>query len=314
MKKELIKYFKSIGIEVYTNTKARGHQGFYLKNRIDVSKNVKEERVIPTLLHEFAHFIHDKLEPGMAKTGGSLEVLFCLEAKRQRDEDAGQSENYASMHLFLLSSQATSVNEIQKELSLVTNFVDENSVGKRLKDHREKVKNKIKGLELTIKEDYPNFMRSKKFREFERYIKKSNARYLLKYDRVKFVSRSLFRLVKQIEVLSVDALERDFPDMPPAFCAYIRLKSQQRKQARISRRINYLNKYYSKPTELFARFIEGLYIDCERTKELAPVSSQRFFELLESGYYLELRDVFYLISGRKIETTDLSVKYLFAQS
>ncbi|MEI8129547.1 MAG: hypothetical protein WCG95_08035, partial [bacterium] len=68
--KKLIKYFKSLGIEVYTNTKARGHQGFFLKNRIDISTNTRKERVIPTLLHEFAHFIHNKLEPDMIKTGG----------------------------------------------------------------------------------------------------------------------------------------------------------------------------------------------------------------------------------------------------
>ena len=57
-KKALIKYFRSLGLEVNTSTAARGHQGFFLKNRIDVSKNVAEERFIPTLLHEFAHFIH----------------------------------------------------------------------------------------------------------------------------------------------------------------------------------------------------------------------------------------------------------------
>ena len=74
--KELIKYFKSLGIEVHTSTKARGHQGFYMKNRIDISKNIPECRIIPTLLHEFAHYIHSKLEPQMLRTGGSLEVLF----------------------------------------------------------------------------------------------------------------------------------------------------------------------------------------------------------------------------------------------
>ena len=54
-KKELIKYFKSLGLTVHTTTKARGHQGFFLKNRIDISKNIPENRVVPTLLHEFAH-------------------------------------------------------------------------------------------------------------------------------------------------------------------------------------------------------------------------------------------------------------------
>ena len=77
--KELIKYLKNIGLEVHTSTKARGHQGFYIKNRIDISKNIPEERIIPTLLHEFAHYIHSGLEPFMAKNGGTLQKLFNTE-------------------------------------------------------------------------------------------------------------------------------------------------------------------------------------------------------------------------------------------
>lgn len=264
MKKELIKYLKSLGIEVYTNTKARGHQGFFLNNRIDISKNTKEERIIPTLLHEFAHFIHNKIEPNMVKTGGSLEVLFNLPAPSA---------------------------QIKRELLSVTNFVDENSLCHKFHLHKEQVKKKIKTLENEIKKDYPKFMRSKKFKEFDKYIKKSKAKYLLRYDRVKFVSPGLFKLLRKVEVFSIDNLERDFPEMSPAFCAYIRLKSAQKKQARISKRINSLKKYYSKPTELFSRFIEGLYIDPEKTRSLAPFCHKRFFDLLGTGYYLELKMV-----------------------
>lgn len=274
MKKQLIKYFKSLGIEVYTNTKARGHQGFFLKNRIDISKYTKEERIIPTLLHEFAHYIHAKIEPDMAKTGGGVDVIFNL-----------------------LSKDETVI--IEKELLQVTSFVDENSHLIKLKAHKEQIKNKIKLLEAQIKKDYPNFMRSKKFREFDKYIKKSKAKYLLKYDRVKFISPFL----RHVEFFSIDKLEHDFPDMPAAFCACIRLKSAQKKQARISARMNRLNKYYSKPTELFARFVEGLYINEARTRACAPHATQRFFELLEGGYYLELKNVFKILQNEKILAT-----------
>ena len=75
-KKTLVKYLKSLGIEVHTTTKARGHQGFFCNNRIDISKNTPEHRVIPTLLHEFAHFVHSKIEPDMMKTGGTFQKLF----------------------------------------------------------------------------------------------------------------------------------------------------------------------------------------------------------------------------------------------
>ena len=328
MKKQLIKYFKSLGIEVYTNTKARGHQGFFLKNRIDISKNTKEERIIPTLLHEFAHFIHAKIEPDMPKNGGDLVVLFDLETPhlqplphKGRGEQSLQGSLFSNLFNKKHSEQPSSIAEqreplrdeasdpvgaaarvrvgaqrsgegltnqtIKKELLAVTNFVDSNSHHAKLLEHKNQIKKRIKFLEAQIKQDYPNFMRSKKFKEFDKYIKKSKAKYLLKYDRVKLISPFL----RHVEVFSIDNLERDFPDMQPAFCTYIRLKSAQKKQARISAKINKLNKYYEKPAELFARLVEGLFINPQHTQELAPFVTKRFYELLAQNYYFELKEV-----------------------
>jgi len=260
--KDLIKYFRSIGLEVHTSTKARGNQGFYMKNRIDISKNISPERLIPTLLHEFAHYIHSQIELFMERTGGTLEVIF--------DDDCPQF--------------------YQNELLEVTKFVDKNSKCEKLLCHKGIVKDKIARYEQIIRGKYPDFQRSKKFVEFNKYIKGSNAKYLLKYDRVKLVTRGFS---KKIEVYSLDNMEKDFPDMPNEFCAYIRLKSAQKKQSRISAKINKLNKYYSKPSELFARFFEGLYIDSEHVKTLAPNCYKRFIELLNTGYYKELSKVYY---------------------
>lgn len=259
--KDLIKYIKSLGIEVHTSTKARGHHGFFLKNRIDVSKNLPSHRKIPTLLHEFAHYIHANLEPGMEKTGGTLKVLF-----------------------------KTSDPIIAKELLKVTHFVDENSLCKRLELHKKLIKEKIKEYEKIVKADYPKFMRSKRFKEFERYIKKSDAKYLLKYDRVKLIRGFWHR---QSKIYTIDTIEKDFCDMPKAFAAYIRLRSYQKKQSRVSARINKNKKYYSKPTELFARFVEGLYIDKDYVQELAPTAYEKFIELLDNGYYKELNDILF---------------------
>ncbi len=258
-KKSLVKYFKSLGIKVHTTTKARGHQGFFCRNRIDISKNIPQNRVVPTMLHEFAHYIHFGLEPDMPKTGGTFQKLF-------------QSENPV----------------IAEELFKVTNFVDESSLCIRLTEHKERVKEKILELDSTIKKDYPNFKRSKKFKEFDKYIKRSDAKYLLKYDRVKLMG-GFFRFSPKI--YTVNTIEACFPDMPPAFAAYIRLKSYTKKQTRITSRINKLNKYYKRPTELFARFVEGLYLDREWVEALAPFTCQRFFELLDEGYYGNLEDV-----------------------
>ena len=259
-KDELINYFKSLGLNIHTTTKARGYRGFFLKNRIDISKNTPENKVVPTLLHEFAHYIHSKIEPEMNKNGGSLRVVF-------------QSENPV----------------YKDELIKVTNFVDENSLCIRLYEHKDRVKAQIKEQEQIIKQFYPNFQRSKKFKDFDKYIKKSNARYLLKYDRVKLIEGGFLK--KTTKLYSIENIEHDFADMPSAFCAYIRLKSYQKKQSRISARINKSKKYYEKPTELFARLVEGIYLDREWVEAIAPNVTRQFFDLLNDGYYKELRNV-----------------------
>ena len=258
-KKTFVKYLRTLGLEVHTSTKARGHQGFFCNNRIDISKNTPEHRVIPTMMHEFAHYIHYQIEPDMPKTGGTFKILF-------------QSDSPV----------------IEKELFKVTNFVDENSLCVKLYEHKDRIREKINDYDKIIKKSYPNFQRSKKFREFDKYIKRSDARYLLKYDRVK-VTGGFLGFVQKI--YTINTIEECFPDMPEAFAAYIRLKSFTRKQARVTARINKLNKYYKRPTELFARFVEGLYLDREWVEALAPFTSQRFFDLLENGYYGNLKDV-----------------------
>lgn len=259
--KSLIKYFRSLGLDVHTSTKARGHQGFYMNKRIDISKNIPEERVVPTLVHEFTHYIHAQIEPFMEKTGGSLEVIF---------DDSDDISRY------------------EKELIKVTNFVDNHSKCEKLKTHKLIIKDHIIECERIIKKKYPKFLRSKKFKDFDKYIKKSKAKYLLKYDRVKLISGMFF---KKVEVFSIDNIEKDFADMPKEFAAYIRLRSYQKKQARVSARINKLNKYYNKPSELFARFVEGLYLNSKVVQNIAPYTYKRFFYLLACGYYKELEYV-----------------------
>lgn len=258
MENLLISYFENLGLDIHTSTKARGHQGFFLKKRIDISKNIQKERIVPTLLHEFTHYIHSIIEPGMEKNGGSLDFIF-------NDED-------------------TKIYE--QELIKVTDFVDVNSRCERLVQHKNLLKKQIKEYEEIIRARYPKFLRSKNFKEFDKYIKGSKAKYLLKHDRVKLISGIFF---KSVEVYTIDNIEKDFTDMPKEFVAYIRLKSCQKKQSRVSARINKLKKYYAKPTELFARFVEGLYLDPERVKNTAPQAYNRFYELLEDDYYPHLK-------------------------
>lgn len=260
-RRNLVEFLRSLNIEVKTNTKARGNNGLYQKNRIDIARGLKEEQAIEVLVHEFAHHIHYKIDKDFNKKGGSIKNLF----------------------------NTNDVTEIISELINVTNLIDKNSRLNIFLNAKEEVSNQIKGMQSVIRRDYPNFLRSKKFPEFEKYIKGSDAKYLVKYDAIRIMQGFFF---KKERVLTVKNLEVDFPDMPKAFQLYIRLCSMQRKQSKIARRINKLNKYYDKPTELFARFVQGYFLNPETISTVAPVTTKRFRELLESDYYKELKDLF----------------------
>lgn len=260
-KKNVIEFLKSLNIEVKTNTKARGNQGLYQRNRIDISRGLKEDKAIEVLIHEFAHHIHYQIDKDFITNGGSIETLF----------------------------NTDKTEEIKFELLNVTNLIDKNSRLKTLQSAKEETSNKIKGMQSAIKREYPEFQRSKKFIEFEKYIKNSEAKYLVKYDAVRIMQGFFF---KKERILTVKNLEIDFPDMPKSFMLYIRLCSLQRKQSKLARRINKLNKYYEKPTELFARFVQAYFTNPETVSTIAPIASKRFIELLNSGYYKELKDLF----------------------
>lgn len=267
-KRNLVAFLTSLNIEVKTNTKARGNQGLYQKNRIDVSRGLKEDKAIEVLVHEFAHHIHYKIDKDFLKNGGSLENIF----------------------------KTSEITEIKEELINVTKLIDKNSRLQIFLNAKEEVSKTIKGMQSAIKRDYPNFQRSKKFPEFEKYIKNSEVKYLVKYDAIRLMQGFFF---KKERILTVKNIENDFPDMPYAFQVYIRLCSMQRKQSKITRRINKLNKYYEKPTELFARFVQGYFSTPETISTIAPITTKRFNELLESGYYRELKDLFEIFANKK---------------
>ena len=260
-KRNVIDFMRALNIEVKTNTKARGNNGLYQKNRIDVARGLTEEQAIDVLVHEFAHHIHYKIDKDFLKNGGSLENIF----------------------------NTSNIVEIKEELKNVTNLIDKNSRINIFLKAKEEASNQIKGMQSAIKRDYPNFLRSKKFPEFEKYIKGSDAKYLVKYDAIRLMQGFFF---KKERILTVKNIETDFPDMPKAFQLYIRLCSMQRKQAKITRRIGKLNKYYEKPTELFARYVQGYFSTPETISTVAPTTTKRFNELLSSGYYKELKDLF----------------------
>ena len=254
---DIITYLKSIGIEVRTKTKALGHQGFFRVNRIDISREIKEERIIPTLLHEFAHYIIFNIKP------------LCKDMHYIFNEDS---------------------EIIHKELISVTNFVDKNASLEKLYTMKHNVKQAISSHEKIIKASYPNFKRNEKFKPFLKYSRHSDIKHLVKHDAVKVLSWFSY---KTYSIMNID---NEFPNTPIEFVAYLKLKSCQRKQASISRKINKLKKYYNEPTELFARFIEGLYINKEEIMHIAPYTYKKFKELFLQGYYSPLNKLFEIVN------------------
>ncbi|MCR5265985.1 MAG: hypothetical protein K6E29_05265 [Cyanobacteria bacterium RUI128] len=256
IKNELIRYISSLGLTVKTVTKARGNKGFFKEGRIDVSKNLDDVSAVKVLVHEFAHYVNYKLD----------NKLKSLETVLGRDDE-----------------------QIRAELLEVTKFVDDNAHCRVLNAEREKLKLKIKNLTETIKDTYPKFSLSEDFREFKRYSRWSDLRYLEKYDRVKV--HTLF----SFKTYSLSNVRKDFPDIPDVFVDYLNLKSEQRKRAKISRRITRLGKYYSEPCELFARFVEGLYVDTDRVKKLAPNAYNCFMENYQKNNYPGMREMFSIL-------------------
>lgn len=256
IKKELIRYMSSLGLTVKTVTKARGNKGFFKEGRIDVSKTLDNDSAVKVLVHEFAHYINYKLDNKLK----SLEAVFGVD-----------NEN------------------LREELLKVTRFVDDNSRCMILNAEKDKLKQKIKNLTDVVKSTYPNFSLSDDFKEFKKYAKRTDLRYLEKYDRVKVQSWFSYK------IYSLADIRKDFPNIPEVFVAYLNLKSQQRKRAKISRRISKLNKYYSEPCELFARFVEGLYIDSDYVKELAPNAYNNFMNLYNKNYYDGMREMFAIL-------------------
>jgi len=256
IKSELIRYISSLAITVNTVTKARGNKGFFKEGRIDVSKTLDDESAVRVLVHEFAHYSHFKLD----KTLNNLDILF--------------GENSEGL---------------TEELLKVTHFVDKNALAEKLNSEKERLTEKIKANTDIIKSVYPDFSITDDFKPFRRYAGWSDLRYLEKYDRVKVSS------LKSDKIYSVATVKEDFPDIKKEFIAYLELKSDYRKRTKISRRINKLEKYYSEPCELFARFTEGIYLDINKVKTIAPTAFSLFLERFNKNYYFGLRELFSIV-------------------
>ena len=158
---ELEKYLSSLGIDINIGTtKARGNKGVFIyKNdrfRIDISKQSTPNKILRTLLHEFAHFIHYSYDKKLS----SLDFIF----KEGPD------------------------NEIKEELINITVQDIPKEFAASLFKKKEILHQEIEYLKQRIKIRYPDIQLSKPNKDIERNFS-TPLKYLLKYDKVKWLNQ-----------------------------------------------------------------------------------------------------------------------------
>ncbi len=154
---KLKEYLTSLGISVNIGkNKARGHNGFFMHSfdnyRIDVAKNLSEDSVISTILHEYAHYIHYCYDKSLK----SLEFIF------------GDMNDDLKEELIKVT-----VNGVSKEFA------------SKIIARKESVADELKNLSNKMKQIQPEFKLSEKNTKIEKNIKGA-LKYLLKYDKVKY--------------------------------------------------------------------------------------------------------------------------------
>ena len=78
------------------------------------------------------------------------------------------------------------------------------------------------------------------------------------------------------------------------------MKITGKNRTNIQKRRTKLKKYYERPNELFARFVQGLYLHESQIKEIAPAAYERFNELLNANYYGGLRKLIAILRENEL--------------
>ena len=177
---ELEKYFQSIGIDINIGkNKARGHKGVFMHRldnfRIDVSKNIEEQNVLPVLLHEFAHYLHYYYDKSLK----SLDFIF-------GDLD----------------------DELREELIKVTILDVPKDIASSLYTAKKSLASEIKELGEKIRQKYPDFKLSEKSKLIEKGFSHP-LKYLLKYDRVR-VFNKLYSIENLDKDFELDSIQKDY--------------------------------------------------------------------------------------------------------
>ena len=170
--------------------------------------------------------------------------------------------------------------DIKEELINVTVQNVPKEFAKTLFNMKSEVAKEINMLFDKISQQYPDVKKTTGFKPLEKGIKLP-AKYLLKYDCIKYLGK----------IYTVQNVEHDFEYLSNEQIYYIKMKSLQRKQARINTKIRKLNNYYNQPSELWARFFELFFVDNKCSNELAPKATQVLKNLVNNCKYSEISEL-----------------------
>lgn len=246
-------YIESLGVVVNIGkTKARGNKGFFLNRGVDSFRiDISKNIDDNATLSTLLHEFAHYIHYKYDSSLKSLDFVF---------------DDFS--------------DDIREELVKITVQNVPKDFAKSLLDLKSETAKEIDILAGKISQQYPDFKKSGNFKPFEKGIKLP-AKYLLKYDCIKYFGK----------IYTVQNVEHDFEYLSNEQIYYIKMKSLQRKQARINTKIRKLNNYYNQPSELWARFFELFFVDNKCSNELAPKATQVLKNLVNNCKYSEISEL-----------------------
>lgn len=214
---DLIEFIESVGIKVnIAKNKARGNKGFFKAQNGTFRIDIAKGLDDSAILATLAHEFAHFIHYNQDK---SLKDLTFLSNK------FSESMLEEMLELTVLSIPKGSISPIFAEI--------------------EKLEAEIKEIKLKLLERASDVEFDSLSAEIEKKISNQHYKHLLKYDSVKIAT--LFS-IKEISIDNINADEN--------VKLYLRLKSKQRLLKRYKSKVVRMNRYYNKPTELWARSFE----------------------------------------------------------
>ena len=252
---KLKKYLETIGIEINIGkNKARGNKGVFVSVNNNYRIDIAKSMSDEDIFSTMLHEYTHFVHYKYDKTLKSFDFMFPDFSDEMMQELINISVEY-----------------VPKEFAA------------KLFNTKDKINSEIQQLQLLIKKDIPNFQLSKPCIKIENRMT-NIVKYFLKYDRVKIMNKTY----------CIEDIIHNTPGIHQNVIYYIQLKSKQRMLRRINSRICRLNKYYNKPTELIARFVELFFTKSDIAQKIAPLCVQSFKKALHNNLekdFLQIQNI-----------------------